>query len=104
MWRGAYRDEDEVPALKAVMRQPREYLGRVRDDLLEAWAPPTAARRTVAAVIGHCLQFSTWESLDREPLTEAEMADAVVVWVAALCATDAKQRPDDPVDRLIATE
>jgi len=104
MWRGAYRDEGEVPALKAVMRQPREYLRRVRDDLLEAWAPPAAARRTVGAVIGHCLQFSTWESLDREPLTEVEMADAVAIWLAALSACDARQRPDVAAHRLIATE
>jgi len=104
MWRGAYRDEDEVPALKAVMRQPREYLRGVRDDLVEAWAPPAAARRAVGAIISHCLQFSTWESLDREPLTEAEMADAVALWVAALCEPDAEPRTGDQADRLIAAE
>jgi len=85
MWRNSYRDEDEVPALKAVMRQPREYLHRLRDELVEAWAPPAAARRALSAIIGHCLQFSTWESLDQEPLTEAEMADSITLWVTALC-------------------
>jgi AcrR family transcriptional regulator len=85
MWRSSYRDEGEVPALKAVMREPRDYLRRVRDDLVAAWNPPPEARRNVKAVIGHGLQFSSWESLDREGLTDAEMADAIVRWLVALC-------------------
>jgi AcrR family transcriptional regulator len=88
MWRSSYRDEDEVPALKAVMREPRDYLRRVRDDLVAAWNPSPQARRALNAVLGHGLQFSSWESLDREGLTDAEMADAIVIWLAALCTPE----------------
>ena len=85
MWRSSYRDEDEVPALKAIMQAPRDYLRRVRDDLVTAWAPSPEASRVVKAVIGHCVQFSSWESLDREGLTDAEMAEAIAQWLGALC-------------------
>jgi AcrR family transcriptional regulator len=90
MWRSTYRDEGEIPALKEAMRAPREYLRRARDDLVAAWAPAPETRRVLNAVVGHCLQFSSWESLDREGLTDAEMADAIVRWVAAL---NSDQRP-----------
>ncbi|MGB8434172.1 MAG: TetR/AcrR family transcriptional regulator [Burkholderiales bacterium] len=86
MWRGSYRDEDAVPALKATMEAPRDYLRRIRDDLVAAWAPSPEANRTVSAVIGHCLQFSSWESLDREGLTDAEMADAIAQWLEGICS------------------
>src|SRR5690606_28863381 len=60
MWRCAYRDEDEVRALKAVMDGFEAYLDAVRDDLLAVWPLAPATRRLLTATLRHCLRFSTW--------------------------------------------
>jgi AcrR family transcriptional regulator len=84
MWNRAYRDEEEVPALKAVMGGFEAYLDAVRDDLLATWPSAPSTRRLLKATLGHCLRFSTWRSLDREGLSDAEMANVIERWLVAL--------------------
>jgi AcrR family transcriptional regulator len=84
MWTRVYHDEEEVPAVKTVMKGFREYLARVRDDLVAALRPAPARRRTLKAVLAHCLAFSTWQSLKRQSLSDAAMVDLTVQWLIAL--------------------
>jgi AcrR family transcriptional regulator len=85
-----YRDRPELPALDAVLAPWDEFLGAVRDDLLEAWTAPEPARVRLAAAIAHALRFETWRSLGRvEGLGDAAAAELMV----ALAETAA--RPTD---------
>jgi AcrR family transcriptional regulator len=84
MWRSVYRDLEALPALEKPMAQAKAYMEDVAGDLLAAWRPGPGARRTLKAALGHCVAFATWESLAREGLRDAEMADAAVRWLEAL--------------------
>jgi AcrR family transcriptional regulator len=84
MWTRVYHDLEEVEALKRVMNDFDKYLARVRDDLMGALNPAPAKRRELKAVLAHCLLFFTWQSLKRQSLSDAAMADLVVQWLVAL--------------------
>lgn len=83
MWEAAYRDETQVPALKAPMGNVRKYLGAIADDLCSA-LPQSGRANELRATVAHALQFSTWLSLSREMKSDAAMADLVVRWIAAI--------------------
>jgi len=84
MWRSLYRDLELLPALDEPMAQARAYLEGLTGDLVAAWRAGPGARRALKAALGHCVAFATWDSLAREGLKDAEMADAVVRWLEAL--------------------
>jgi AcrR family transcriptional regulator len=84
MLRSLHRDLDALPALEKPMARVRTYLEDVAGDLLAAWRTAPGARRALKAAIGHCVAFATWDSLAREGLKDAEMADAAVRWFEAL--------------------
>jgi AcrR family transcriptional regulator len=74
-----YRDRPELPALDAVLGPWDDFLGVVRDGLVEAWKAPKRARVRLAAVIAHALRFETWRSLGRaEGLGDAAAAELMV--------------------------
>lgn len=83
MWRGAYRDLDAVPALQAPMSQVAAALDATRDGLLRGWRLSAARRRDVAATLGHCLLFSTWQSLEAQGLSDEQMTELAGAWLAA---------------------
>jgi AcrR family transcriptional regulator len=83
MWQPAYRDMDEVAALKAPMRAVQRYLDSVRDGLLEGGPSAARSSRRTRGVLSHVLQFATWQSLAREGFGDGEMADMATEWVAA---------------------
>lgn len=84
MWTRVYHDEEEVPAVKTVMKGFRGYLAQLRDDLVVALKPASAGRRRLKAVLTHCLMFSTWQSLKHQGLGDVAMADLMVQWLVAL--------------------
>lgn len=84
MWARVYRDEEEVPAVKTVMKGFKGYMAQTGNDLLATLRPAPAARRGLKAVLAHCLMFSTWQSLKRQGLSDAAMADLTVQWLVAL--------------------
>ncbi len=75
----AVRDVPQLPALAAVLSPWGDFVGRVRDDLLEKWDASKTARPRLAAAIAHALRFETWRSLvPIEGLGNAEAADLMV--------------------------
>jgi AcrR family transcriptional regulator len=81
MWRKAYRDVDEVPALAVQMRGFEECLDGIRADLVASWTPAPTRRARLHAILGHALRFSTWHSLALEGLEDGAMADLLAAWV-----------------------
>lgn len=87
MWRRAYRDVDDIPALARAMSSFETYLGGVRDDLTAAWKPRGARRSELSACVGAALRFATWQALDDEGLDDAAKARLVERWFAAAAGT-----------------
>ena len=74
-----HRDLPELPALAAVLSPWDEFVGRVREELLEGWEVQEPVLARLAAAIGHALRFETWRSLARlDGLGDAEAADLMV--------------------------
>ena len=87
MWRAAFRDEAEVPALRGPMEGFRAHLGTVRGDLLASLAPlPEGRLAPTTAAIGHALAFASWASLAGEGLEDDAMAALVTRWIEATAA------------------
>lgn len=85
MWRGAYRDLEQVPALAAPMARFEAYLTEMREGLmtgLEGGGEQALLRATLA----HLLRFSTWDSLQREGLDDDAIAGLGSRWMACLTA------------------
>ena len=80
----AARDVPQLPALAAVLTPWEDFVGRVRDGLLEGWEVPGSARARLAAAIAHALRFETWRSLARaEGLEDSEAVDLMVTLAEA---------------------
>lgn len=80
----AARDLPQLPALAAVLSPWGEFVGRLREDLVERWDVAGAARAHLSAAIAHALRFETWRSLARaEGLGNAEAADLMVTLAQA---------------------
>jgi len=84
MWRVTYRDVEQVEALQKPLAEFETYLDQVRDDLVNAWNPPRAARKGLSAILRHALRFSTWQSLQLEKLSEAKKAMLLTEWMQTI--------------------
>lgn len=84
MWRAAYRDEPEVPALQGPMAGFRDYLRGVGEGLHEDLGATEDPR--LAITLQHGLAFTTWASLEAQGLDDAAMAELVVAWLEGLVA------------------
>jgi AcrR family transcriptional regulator len=78
------RDEPTHAILRERFGAFRGYLDAARDELLRGRRLRGAARRRVAAAIGHALAFSTWRSLVAE---QGLAPDAAVEFMCALIAS-----------------
>ncbi len=81
MWDASHRDEPNVPALQAPMQAFRDYLEGVRATLLEDI--PKHCRKNCAAILGHALRFTTWQSLARERMPDSAIASLIGTWLQA---------------------
>lgn len=81
MWNVAYRDVDQIEALQGPMGQFEAYLDLVRDDLLARWKPEPGQKKSLAVTLRHCLRFSTWASLKKEPLSDKKIVKLVMAWI-----------------------
>jgi AcrR family transcriptional regulator len=73
------RDVSQLPALAAVLSPWEEFVGRVREGLLEGWGAAGQVQAPLAAAVAHALRFETWRSLARiEGLDDGEVADLMV--------------------------
>jgi AcrR family transcriptional regulator len=84
MLRSVYRDQDRVPQLAGPLQQFQDYLNAMRDDLIKDFKPAAANRKPLKAVLGHCLRFSTWQSLSEEGLSDKRLAALAMKWIQAV--------------------
>ncbi|HKK05107.1 MAG TPA: TetR/AcrR family transcriptional regulator [Gammaproteobacteria bacterium] len=84
MWQKAYRDLEEVPAFKPAMDEFAGYLRSIRDDLAAGWKLPAAKKRALKQTLDHLLQFSTWQQLAGQGLSDRQMVNLVSRWIAAV--------------------
>ena len=84
MWQSLYRDIDEVEALRGPMSQFESYLDTVRDDLLSAWKVKAKDKKKLSLTLRHCLRYSTWYSLKNDKLSDKQMVDLVMSWLATV--------------------
>jgi AcrR family transcriptional regulator len=69
------RDEDSVPVVRERFAVFHALLAAIEEMLLAGRGVRGNARRRSAAAIGHALAFTTWQSLSRRGLSDAEAAD-----------------------------
>jgi len=86
MWRLVYRDIDQVPAMQAPLDDFHEYLAAICDTLIACWQPRGRKSPSLKATVRHVLSYSTWESLSEQKLTDKQMADLGLRWIAAIHA------------------
>jgi AcrR family transcriptional regulator len=77
------RDEDTVAVVRDRFAAFHALLAAVEEILLAGRGLRGGARRRTAVAIGHALAFSTWQSLARRGLTDAEAADLMTALVAS---------------------
>jgi AcrR family transcriptional regulator len=79
-----HRDLPRLPALAAVLSPWDDFVGEVREGLLDGWEVAQPARARLAAVMAHALRFETWRSLARaEGLKDSAVADLMVTLAQA---------------------
>jgi len=89
----AARDLPQLPALAAALSPWNEFMGRVRQELLEGWGVSRSAKARLAAAIAHALRFETWRSLVREQgLGNAQAAKLTSGFIRAAAGTRAAAR------------
>lgn len=84
MWRSAYRDLAQVPALAGPMVRVEDHLAGVRDDLVAAWKPAPADRQALEATTALALRFTTWDELQGLGLDTDAMAALAARWIACV--------------------
>lgn len=81
MWRASYRDVDQVVALHLPMREFENYLDQIRETLAGNWKIAKSKKTALKKTLRHGLRFSTWESLQRENLSDTQIAELVTAWL-----------------------
>lgn len=81
MWTGAYRDVEDVAALRDAMKNFEAYIDNVRDRLLLPWKLKGKSKQQLSVTLRHCLRFTTWQSLKSEKLKDKQIAELVMDWV-----------------------
>lgn len=84
MWTVAYRDVDDVEALKAPMGQFEAYIDMVNDDLVTAWNQTHNIKKQLQVTLRHALRFSTWQSMKKIKLKDEKIAELVQRWLAGI--------------------
>ncbi len=82
MWTGAYRDLEDVDALREVLKGFEGYIDQVRDGLLVSWKLKGKSKQQLSITLRHCLRFTSWQSLKREKLNDKQIVDLVMSWIS----------------------
>lgn len=96
MWILSYREQDEVPALKAAMAAFETYLGHVAGELAAPWHEAGYAAPELNLTVDLCVRFQTWERLADGGLDDRAMAELAACWVAGVARSPAPAR-DPPM-------
>ena len=81
MWKGVYRDVDEVQAMQKPMAMFESYIDQVRDDLLAVWKVTGKNKQQLSITLRHCLRFTTWQSLKGEKLKDKQITQLMMNWI-----------------------
>ncbi len=84
MWTVAYRDVNDVEALREPMGQFEAYIDMVNDDLVSAWNQTHNIKNQLQVTLRHALRFSTWQSLKKINLKDEKIAELVQCWLAGI--------------------
>lgn len=84
MWHASYRDAEKVAALRKPMSDFEKYLDSIRDELTGPPGSKPGGKESIRITVRHALRFSTWQSLNREKLSDNEMAELVTSWLQSL--------------------
>ena len=84
MWTVAYRDVNDVEALKQPMDQFETYIDMVNDDLVKAWNQTQNIKKQLQITLRHALRFSTWQSIQKGKLKDEKIAELVQRWLAGI--------------------
>lgn len=86
------RDAAVMPIVAEVGAYRARYLEGARDLLVEAWPTRGSARSRVRRVVGHALEFQTWQSLVRRQGCSTDEAARLMVALAHAAAATAATR------------
>jgi AcrR family transcriptional regulator len=87
------RDADVMPLVAEMTAYRARYLEEVRDLLLQGWATHRGGKARLRRVIGHALEFGTWQSLvRRQRCTAGEAVQLMVDFSAAAASTNHDRR------------
>lgn len=81
-----HRDHEEVEALQGPVQAFGRYLDATCDDLVAAWHPRGRKPKMLVATVAHALAFSTWRSLAKLGLSNAQIRRLTLGWIAAAAA------------------
>ena len=84
MWTAAYRDVNDVEALKEPMGQFETYIDMVNDDLVSAWSQTRNSKKQLQVTLRNALRFSTLQSLKKIKLKDEKIAELVKCWLAGI--------------------
>lgn len=77
----AYRDVEEIEALRGPMGQVEGYFDSMRDALVDAWKPESKKEKQLAMTLRHALRFSTWRSFKTDRLSDKKIVELVMSWL-----------------------
>jgi len=85
MWNSILRDE-EMPAIKTVMKSAHKYFRALTEDLTGVWQPDPYQRKSMEAAVSHSLQFYTWQSFRNQRLSDTEITRLMIRWLRSINA------------------
>lgn len=84
MWHASYRDAEKVAALRKPMSDFENHLDSIRDELAGPSGSKSGGKESIRITLRHALRFSTWQSLNKEKLSDDKMAKLVISWLQSL--------------------
>jgi AcrR family transcriptional regulator len=85
MLKQIYRDVGDIPELAAASSGFQGYLDAIATDLENRWLEEgKSCREEIRSTIVHCLDFTTWESLERCGLSDTGKSELEVCWITSV--------------------
>lgn len=89
MWRGSWRDRDDVAGLEGPVAEADAFLDAVAEGLSAAWGAKGKRRHSLHALAYHALIFPTWDSLAGQRARGHTLSDTEAAGIMASAMTAA---------------
>jgi len=93
------RDEEAVQPLKEVMVPYHAWFRELSGQLSAGWGVRAERQRFIRALVGHALEFTTWQSLSREGLSDRDIAQTLTL--AVQCVANRSSTPSASASQLL---